>query len=99
MKKNYRESGIGMFDSAPGTYLVSAYFDDNQVDLIYCNVLGWEVGKDRRLTPITLDPRAADDDPWYVIHPDGRVESSDGRSWGSKDAWVDDQRRNHRAAA
>lgn len=99
MQKSYRESGIGMFDAQAGTYLVAAYFDDNQVDLIYVNVLGWQVGKDRRLTPITLDPRAADEDPWFVLHPDGRVESSDARSWSDKDAWIEDQRRNHRAAA
>ncbi len=99
MQKSYRESGVGMFDAHPGTYLVSAYFDDNQVDLVYSNVLGWQVGKDRRLTPITLDPRAADEEPWFVLHPDGRVESSDGRSWGNKDAWVDEERRNQRHAA
>ena len=88
-----------MFDAAPGTYLVSAYFDDNQVDLIYCNVLGWQVGKDRRLTPITLDPRATDEDPWFILHPDGRVESSDARSWSTKDAWITEERRARRAAA
>jgi len=34
-----------------------------------------------------------------VAHPDGRVESSDGRSWPTKDAWIAQQRRNLRAAA
>lgn len=99
MQKSYRESGVGMFDAAPGTYVVSAYFDDNQVDLVYCNVLGWQVGKDRRLTPMCLDHQATQDDLWFVIHPDGRVESSDGRSWATKDAWVEEQRRSLRAAA
>ncbi|WP_340587958.1 hypothetical protein [Erythrobacter alti] len=99
MQKNYREGGVGMFDAAPGTYVVSAYFDDNQVDLVYCNVLGWQVGKDRRLTPMCLDHRAAQDDTWFVIHPDGRVESNDGRSWSTKDAWVTEERRARRAAA
>ncbi len=99
MQKSYRESGVGMFDAAPGTYIVSAYFDDNQVDLVYCNVLGWQIGKDRRLTPMCLDHRAVQDDPWFIIHPDGRVESNDGRSWANKDAWVEEQRRSLRAAA
>ncbi len=88
-----------MFDAQARTYLVSAYFDDNQVELIYANVLGWQVGKDRRLTPITLDPRAADESPWFVLHPDGRVESDDGRGWDNKDAWIAEERRNRRAAA
>lgn len=99
MQKNYRPSGTGLFDAAPGTYLVSAYFDDNEADLIYCNVLGWQVNQDRTLTPMVLDPRAADEKPWYVLHPDGRVESSDGRSWPGKDAWLTDARKAWRAAA
>ncbi|RJY08794.1 hypothetical protein [Aurantiacibacter aquimixticola] len=99
MQKNYREGGVGLFDAAPGTYLVSAYFDDNQVEIIYSNVLGWQVGKDRRLTPLCLDVRATQEDPWFVIHPDGRIESSDGRSWPSKDAWIAHRRRSLRAAA
>lgn len=99
MQKNYREGGVAMLDAAPGTYLVSAYFDDNQVELVHCNVLGWQVGKDRRLTPMTLDLRAADEDPWFVIHPDGRVESSDGRGWDSKEAWLAAERRARRQAA
>ncbi|GGD49351.1 hypothetical protein GRI62_07465 [Erythrobacter arachoides] len=99
MQKNYRDGGVGLLDAAPGTYLVSAYFDDNQADLVTCNVLGWQVGKDRRLTPLTLDVRAVDEDPWFVVHPDGRVEASDGRGWDSRDAWLDDERRAQRLAA
>lgn len=99
MQKNYREGGVGLFDAQPGTYIISAYFDDNQVEVISCNVLGWQVGKDRRLTPMCLDRRAVDLEPWFVLHPDGRVESSDGRSWSNKDAWIADERRAQRAAA
>ncbi|QZH74998.1 MAG: hypothetical protein JY451_15365 [Erythrobacter sp.] len=99
MQKNYRAGGVGLFDALPGTYLVSAYFDDNQVDVVTCNVLGWQVGNDRRLTPLCLDVRAADDEVWFVAHPDGRVESSDGMSWPTRDAWIAEQRRNYRAAA
>ena len=99
MQKNYREGGVGLIDAAPGTYLVSAYFDDNQVELVQCNVLGWQIGKDRRLTPMCLDIRAADENPWFVHHPDGRVESNDGRAWPDLDAWIAEQRRDYRAAA
>ena len=58
MQKSYRQSGVGMLDAAPGTYMVHAYFDDNQVDLVKCNVIGWQIAQDRRLTPLVLDPRA-----------------------------------------
>ncbi len=93
MVKSYKPGGIGMFAAAPGTYLVHAYFDDNQVELVRSNVLGWQVGSERVLTPLVVDPRAASDREWYVIHPDGRVECSDGRSWDDVDSWVDEERR------
>ncbi|MGB3795783.1 MAG: hypothetical protein WA957_05710 [Alteraurantiacibacter sp.] len=88
-----------MLDAAPGTYMVHAYFDDNQVELIKSNVLGWQVAQDRRLTPLILDPRAVDDEGWVIQHPDGRIESEDGRNWSSEDAWLTSQRREKRRDA
>ena len=99
MQKNYRPSGVGMFPAEPGTYLVHAYFDDNQTDLVRANVVGWKVGNDSHLTPLVIDPRAADEEPWYVEHPDGRVECSNGRSWRTIDEWTDEERRGKREAA
>lgn len=92
MAKNYRPASTGMLPALPGTYLVTAYFDDNQVDLVKCNVLGWSVSTERTLTPLVVDPRAADDDQWHVIHPDGRVECTDGRCWSDVDVWVKEER-------
>jgi hypothetical protein len=99
MAKNYRPGGVGMLPAAPGTYLVHAYFDDNQVDLVLANVIGWQIGADRTLTPLVVDPRAADEEPWFVLHPDGRVESSNGHAWPDKDSWIDETRRLSREAA
>ncbi|MFB0611198.1 hypothetical protein [Aurantiacibacter poecillastricola] len=99
MQKNYRLSGVGMLDAAPGTYLVHAYFDDNQVDLVKSNIIGWQVGQDRRLTPLLLDPRAVDQEGWVVLHPDGRIENEDGQSWPNEDAWLVHERRERRAEA
>jgi len=99
MQKNYRPGGVGMVPAPIGTYLVHAYFDDNQVDLVKSNVLGWQVGADRKVTPLLVDPRAADSEPWYVIHADGRVECSDGKVWEDQDSWIDDFRRICRNAA
>jgi hypothetical protein len=91
MVKNYRPASAGMLAALPGTYLIYAYFESGSVELVRCNVIGWQISSERTITPLVLDPRAADDDSWYVIHPDGRVESSDGRCWDSADAWVADE--------
>ncbi|RPF70587.1 hypothetical protein [Aurantiacibacter spongiae] len=99
MQKSYRTGGVGMLPAAPGTYLVHAYFDDNQVDLVKIVVVGWQVSPDRRLVPLVIDPRATDEEPWFVIHPCGRVESHDGRGWVDVDDWIDEEKRNRREAA
>ncbi|GAA0277190.1 hypothetical protein GCM10009127_17440 [Alteraurantiacibacter aestuarii] len=99
MIKNYRPGGIGMIQAEPGTYLVHAYFDDNQVDLVKANVVGWQIGSERILTPLVIDPRAAMDETWFVIHPDGRVECNDGRCWNDVDSWIVEERRLRRDAA
>ena len=95
MVKSYRPAGVGMLPAQPGTYLLHAYFDDNHIDLVKSNVLGWQVCSERSLTPLAIDPRAAEADAWCVAHPDGRVECSDGRCWDSLDLWVGEQRRQH----
>jgi len=99
MVKSYRPGGVGMLPAAPGTYLVHAYFDDNQIELIKANIIGWQIGAERGLTPLVVDPRAAEDDSWNIIHPDGRVEAVDGHVWESVDLWVDELRRMRRAVA
>lgn len=86
--KSYRPGGVGMLPALAGTYLVHAYFDGNEVELVRANVVGWQVGAERGLTPLVIDTRAAADEPWYVIHPDGRVECSDGRCWNDADTWI-----------
>jgi len=99
MQKNYRPSGVGMMAAEPGTYLLHAYFDDNQVDLVRCNVIGWKVGNDSRIAPLVIDPRAADGDNWYVQHPDGRIENPNGQAWNTLNEWIDDLKREQREAA
>ena len=98
MVKSYRPGGVGMLPAEAGTYLVHAYFDDNEVDLVRANVLGWQVGAERSLTPLVVDSRAVVDDGWHVLHPDGRVEGADGRGWDDLDDWLADERRRWRAA-
>ncbi len=98
MAKSYRPAGVGMIPAERGTYLVHAYFDDSQVDLVRANVVGWQVSSERILTPLVVDQRAAEDDPWFVIHPDERVECSDGRCWSDVDTWIAEERRRRRDA-
>lgn len=99
MVKNYRPGGVGMLEAAPGTFLLHAYFDDNQVELVRSAVLGWQIGADRKITPLVLDPRAADDEPYTVNYPDGRVETSDGRTWDDLGSFIDEEKRRQREAA
>lgn len=96
LAKNYRPASAGMLPALPGTYLVTAYFDDGQVELVKCNVIGWSVSTERTVVPLVMDPRVADEEPWHVIHPDGRVECSDGRGWADLDGWIMDERRRRR---
>ena len=98
MAKNYRPGGVGMINAELGTYLVHAYFDDNQVELVRSNVIGWQIGQERKLTPLVIDPDAAADELWFVVHPDNRVECSDGRCWADLDCWIAEERRRRRDA-
>ena len=98
MVKSYRPGGVGMIAAEPGTYLVNAYIDDNQVELVKATVIGWQVSSERILTPLVVDPTAASMDIWHIIHPDGRVECRDGRCWPNVDSWVVSQRRDQREA-
>ena len=93
MVKNYRPGGVGMVPAHAGTYLVHAYFDDNQVELVKTHVLGWQVGSERTMTPLVIDPGAITGEDFFVLQPDGRVECSDGRCWADVDTWVGEQRR------
>lgn len=98
MVKSYRPASAGMLPAQPGTYLVTAYFDDGQVELVKCNVLGWSISSGRTVVPLVLDPRMADEEPWHVIYPDGRVECSDGHGWDNLDCWIRHERRHRRIA-
>ncbi len=99
MVKSYKPGGIGMIEALPGTYLVHAYFDDSQVELVKSNVIGWQIGSERVATPLVVDPRAASEPIWNVIHPDGRVECNDGQCWENVDRWISEQKKRRREAA
>jgi hypothetical protein len=82
-----------------GTYLINP--GDGEADspkVWKSNVLGWMVCADTAVRPMVLDPEALLSNPWQVLHPDGRVERSDGRSWDSLDEWLDEVRRLDAAA-
>jgi len=98
MPKSYRPAGVGMIPAEPRTYLVHAYFDDSQVELVRTNVLAWQVSQERILTPLVVDQHAAEDDPWFVIQPDERVECSGGRCWDNAEVWIEEERRRRREA-
>lgn len=94
--KNYRPAGVAFVQSAPQTYLAELFLDGNEVEIIRSNIIGWQVAGDRSLSPLTLDPSALGDGEFHTIHPDGRVECSNGRAWDDCDAWVADAKRMRR---
>ena len=98
MAKTYRPAGVGMLPAVAGTYVLSAYFDGEAVDLVRANVLGWQVSSERSLVPLLIDPQACDVEPWFVQHPDGRVEASDGRCWNDMRDWLAQERERQRSA-
>lgn len=72
----------------PGTYLVSPNDDGDEPPYWRSNVIGWAVCMDGLLRPISVDANALLD-PWTVLHPDGRVECSDGDEFEDTAAWLE----------
>lgn len=95
MAKNYRPPSAGMLPAVPGTFLVNAYFDGDGAEVVKSTVIGWQISIERTLTPLVMDPRAAGLDDLYVMHPDGRVECTDGSCWPDVDGWLDAMQRAH----
>jgi hypothetical protein len=78
-----------MTPALPGTYLVSPGEDESGKAKVWKNnVLSWMIAADTELRPVVVDMSMIDD-KWTVLHPDGRVECSDGESWESVDLWLD----------
>lgn len=78
-----------MMPALPGTYLISPGEDESGKRKVWKNnIVGWMIGADTEVRPVVLDMSMIDD-RWTVLHPDGRVECSDGESWESVDAWLD----------
>ncbi len=62
MVKSYRPASTRVLPAMPGTYLVTAYFDDGQVELVKFNVNGWSISSGRTVLPVVLDPRLTDEE-------------------------------------
>jgi hypothetical protein len=76
-----------MMPAAPGTYLLNPGVDEGKPIAWRTNVLGWMVCADTEVRPVVLDMSALEK-KWDVLHPDGRVERSDGTSWDSLEDWM-----------
>jgi hypothetical protein len=78
----------------PGTYLINpCEEEDGRVTVWKQNVLGWAICFDGETRPVTLNPEASLSGPWQILHPDGRVERSDGSTWESLNLWLDEDAR------
>ena len=72
----------------PGTYLVSANIDGEEPHFWRSNVLGWAICMDGLVRPIIIDPNGLME-TWTVLHPDGRVEKSNGDEFEDTAAWLE----------
>lgn len=73
----------------PGTYwLLPTQEEDGLFYLQRMKVLAWRLAGGRSVEPVVLHTRATfHSDGYYILMPDGRVETDDGLSWSSFDAW------------
>ena len=79
---------VATIPALAGTYLIGLGEDDNDKPAVWKkNVLGWMVCADTQTRPVVLDPEALLSSSWQVLHPDGRVERSDGQAWGTLEEW------------
>ena len=82
-----------MIPALPGTYLVTASEgEDGAPPYWRDNVLGWMICADTEVRPVVISGEALLTKPWRVMHPDGRVESSNGESWDTTDAWLESEK-------
>jgi hypothetical protein len=78
-----------MVPALPGTYIVNPREEDDSGEKVWKNnVVGWMVCADTETRPVVISPDILIGDKWHVLHPDGRVECSNGDSWESVDQWV-----------
>lgn len=87
------------FPAQPGTYLVNPADEAEDGRKFWReNVVGWMICADTAIRPVVLGPESLLSLPWQVLHPDGRVERSDGSTWETTDEWLEEIRRvNERA--
>jgi len=80
-----------MMPALPGTYLVEPGTDEGGNRKVWkTNVLGWMVCADNETRPVVFDHDGLPSLPWQVLHPDGRVERTDGQSWETVMLWIDE---------
>lgn len=71
----------------PGTYVVNPNEDDDAPPFWKSNVIGWGICMDGVVRPIVVDPDGLLDG-WTILHPDGRVETSQGDSFEDVATWL-----------
>ncbi|KAK0330267.1 hypothetical protein LTR94_033497, partial [Friedmanniomyces endolithicus] len=64
----------------PGTYVIYLEREANDRQFWKIAVVGWMINLEGNVRPVVTDPDGVSKE-WHVLHPDGRVEASDGGSW------------------
>ena len=84
---------VSSFPAQPGTYLINPA-DSAEDGRKYWreNVIGWMICADTVLRPVVLSSESLFVQPWQILHPDGRVERSDGSTWETVEEWLEEVR-------
>jgi hypothetical protein len=72
----------------PGTYVIYLEREANDRQFWKIAVVGWMINLEGNVRPVVTDPDGVSKE-WHVLHPDGRVEASDGGSWDNVTQWRD----------
>ncbi|WP_153006879.1 hypothetical protein [Sphingomonas sanguinis] len=84
-----RETPRAVLPAHPGTYLLHRNDDGKEPYYWKTAVLGWIVGLDAVVRPVTIDPEFLLLGQWTVRHPDGFIEAANGDSWDTIDHWLE----------
>ncbi len=86
--RDFLRSAVTTFAAQPETYVI--HLDDETPGACWRQlVVGWAVGRDGRLYPVTAEGvNDCTDADHYVLTPDGRVSRTESGSWESLDAML-----------
>lgn len=85
--RNFVQACCKVLPAEPGTFLLDITEPSTTQRF---RVVGWAVNHEQTVTPLVVNAFLLPFDTWFVQHPDGSVESSDGGTWSHIGLWQDE---------